>query len=88
MGPCRSCCSALCFQFVLQQQIIIYIIWSAVHSLATLVSAQTLVTNQYVLLRLTASLFLNAICGNLVPLVSGAPPDFRGRLCLILRFKL
>ena len=36
-----------------------------------------------------------AICGNLVPLISGAPPDFRGnapgirgRLCLILRFKL
>ena len=36
-----------------------------------------------------------SICGNLVPLVSGAPPDFRGnapgirgRLCLILRFKL
>ena len=36
-----------------------------------------------------------AICGNLVPLVSGAPPDFRGtapeirgRFCLILRFKL
>ena len=37
----------------------------------------------------------STICGNLVPLVSGAPPDFRGnapgirgRLCLILRFKL
>ena len=36
-----------------------------------------------------------AICGNLVPLVLGAPPDFRGnapgirgRFCLILRFKL
>ena len=35
------------------------------------------------------------ICGNLVPLISGAAPDFRGnaprirgRLCLILRFKL
>ena len=40
-------------------------------------------------------LFFISICGNLVPLVSGAPPDFRGnapgirgRLCLILRFKL
>ena len=39
--------------------------------------------------------FTWSICGNLVPLVSGAPPDFRGnapgirgRLCLILRFKL
>ena len=29
-----------------------------------------------------------SICGNLVPLISGAPPDLRGRLRLILRFKM
>ena len=45
--------------------------------------------------RVEHHLHCTTICGNLVPLISGAPPDFRGnapgirgRLCLILRFKL